>query len=111
MHKSVPVTEPHRMRPRLNGTIHTVSKIMYNVMGSATEAKIGATYSNGQEAFPIRTLLRKIGHPQSDWAMQVYNSTVVGFSNDTIKQKRSKAIIVRFYWIRERTSCAQLLVY
>ena len=41
--------------PPLTGPIHTVCKIMSNVMGSAAEAEIGATYINGQELIPIRT--------------------------------------------------------
>ena len=43
--------------PTLNGPIHTVSKIMRNVVLSATEAEISATFLNGQEAFPIRKTL------------------------------------------------------
>ena len=96
---------------QLNGPIHTVSIIMYNVMGSAAEAEIGATYTNGQEAVPIRTLLRELGHPQLSTHMQVDNSTAVGFVNETIKQKIFKAIDMRFYRIRNRTSRGQFLVY
>ena len=58
---------------------------MSNVMGSAAEAEIGATYINGPEAVPIRTLLHKLGHPQTATPMQLDSSTAVGFSNDTIK--------------------------
>ena len=80
-------------------------------MGLAAEAEISATYINGQEAVPIRTLLRELGHPQSATSMQVDNSTADGFANDTIKQKRSKSIDMRFYWIRNRTSQGQFLIY
>ena len=104
-------TKPPRTRPWLNGTIHTVSKIMYNVMGSAAKAEISATYINGQEAFPVHTLFREIGHPQPATPMQVDNSTDVGFANYTIKQKRSKGIVMRFYLICKRTSHGQFLVY
>ena len=95
-------TNPPRTRPRLNGPVHTVSKIMSNVMGSAAEAEIGATYINGQKSVPIRTLLHELDHPQPATPMQVNNSTAAGFTNDTIKQKRSKAINMNLYWIRER---------
>jgi hypothetical protein len=43
--------------------------------------------------------------------MQTDNSTVTGFANDTIKQKISKAIDMRFYWIKDRVSQNQFLVY
>ena len=84
---------------------------MSNVMGSAAEAKIGAAYINGQEAVPIRTLLYELEHPQPATPIQVDNSTANGFANNTIKQKRLKAIDMRFYWIRDRTSQGQFLIY
>ena len=98
------MSKPPTNRPRLTGPIHSISCIMSNVMGSAAEVEIGSAYINDQEAVPIRTLLLKLGHPQPSTPTQVDNSTVDGFSNDTIKQKRSKAIDMRFYWIRDRTS-------
>ena len=79
-------------------------------MGLAAEAEIGAAYINGQEAFPIRTLLLELGHPQPATQIQVDKSTVDGFASNTIKQKRSKAIDMHFYWIRDRTSQGQFLM-
>ena len=95
---------PPTTRPRLNGPIHSISRNMSNVMGLASEAEIGAAYINGQEAVPIHTFLIKLGHPQPATPIQVDNSTADGFTNDTIKEKRSKAIDMRFYWIRKCTS-------
>ena len=43
--------------------------------------------------------------------MQVDNSTANGFTNNTIKQKRSKAIDMHFYWICDRTIQGQFLFY
>jgi hypothetical protein len=74
--------------PTLNGPIHSICKIMPNVMGAAAEAKIGAAYINAQEAVPIRTTLTKMGHPQPSTSIQVDNTTAVGFANDTMKQKQ-----------------------
>ena len=51
------MTTPPANRPRLNGPIHSISRTISNVMGSAAKAEIGAAYINGQEAVPIRTLL------------------------------------------------------
>ena len=56
-------------------------------MGSAAEADIGAAHINGQEAVPIHTLLRELGHPQPATQIQVNNSTTDGFTKDNIKQK------------------------
>ena len=75
---------------RDDGTIHSISRIMSNVMGSAAEEEIGAAYINGQEAVLIRTLLCELGHPQPARPIQVDNSTSDGFANDTIKQNYQK---------------------
>jgi hypothetical protein len=104
-------TLPPTDLPPQNGPLHTVSKILRNVMGSAAEAEIGATYVNCQEAVPIRTTLAEMGHPQPRTPVQVDNSTACGFANDTIKQKRSKAIDMRFHWIKDRMTQLQFLVY
>jgi hypothetical protein len=105
-----PTTAP-TTTPKPNGPLFTISRIMRHVMGSAAEAEIGASYINGQEAIPIRNTLEELGHPQPPTPMQVDNSTADGFANDTIKQKRSKAIDMRFYWIKDRTRQGQFLVY
>ena len=80
-------------------------------MGSAAEAKIGAVYINGKEAVLICTFLLELGHPQPTTPIQVNNSTADGFTNDAIKKKLSKAIDMRFYWIRNLTSQGQFLIY
>ena len=104
-------TKPPLTDSPLNGPIHTVSKILHNMMASAAEAEIGATFHNGQEAVPIHTTLQELGHPQPPTSIHVNNSTAEGFANGTIKQKISKAIDMRFYWIQDRTRKGQFLIY
>ena len=58
---------------------------MRNVKGSVAEAKIGATYLNGQEYLPIRTTLAEMGNPQPPTPMQVDNPNAEGFANQIIK--------------------------
>ena len=103
--------KPPISTPTPNGPLYSLSRIIKNVMGSAAEAEIGSVYINGQEAVPIRTTLAELGHPQPPTPMQVDNSTAYGFANDTIKQKRSKAIDMRFYWIKDRTRQGQFLIF
>jgi hypothetical protein len=43
--------------------------------------------------------------------METYNATATGCSNGTIKQKRTKAMDMRFYWIKERVKQGQFNVY
>jgi len=43
-----------------------------------------------------------MGHPQLPTRIKTDNSTTAGMANDTVKQRRSKAINMRYYWIRVR---------
>ena len=43
--------------------------------------------------------------------MQVDNTTADGFANSTMKQKRSKAMDMRWYWLQDRVRQNQFLVY
>ena len=88
--------------PKLNGAIHIVCQILSNVMASATEAEVGALFHNAQDACQIRTTLEFLGHPQPPTPIQTDNSCAEGIVNNTVKQKRSKAIDMRFYWVRDR---------
>ena len=97
--------------PTNNDAIHALFQIVKTVMSSAAEAEIGATFLNAKDALPIRTTLKELGHPQPPTPMQVDNTTAVGFANNTIKQKRSKTIYMRFYWIRDRTRQGQFKIY
>ena len=105
------MSKPPTTLPCLNSPIYSIPCIMSNVMGSDAKAKIGAAYINGQEAVPICTLLLKLGHPQPATPIEVDNSTTDGFANDTIKEKRPKAINMGFYWISNCTSQGQFLIY
>jgi hypothetical protein len=43
--------------------------------------------------------------------MEMDNNTATGYSNGTIKQKRTKAMDMRFYWIKDRVKQGQFNVY
>ncbi len=43
-----------------------------------------------------------MGYPQPPTTILCDNTSAIGLTNDTIKQKRSKAIDMRFHWIRDR---------
>ena len=97
--------------PPLNGAVHIVSNIMRQVLASAAEAETGGLFYNGQEAATIRTTLAELGDPQPLRPIQTDNSTVAGISNYTVKQRRSKAIDMHFYWIRDCVNQGEFLVH
>jgi hypothetical protein len=92
---------PDATPPPHNGAIHTISSIMRNVMASATEAELGAVFHNARDYVPLRIALEEMGHPQAATPIQTDNACAAGVANETVKQRRSKAIDMRFYWIRD----------
>jgi hypothetical protein len=105
-----PSTAPSSQPPN-NGPLHTTSHILRNVMAYAAESKVGALFVNSQEAIPLRYALEELGHPQPPTPVQTDNSTAAGYSNNTIKQKRSKAMDMRFSWLQCRERQRQLIIY
>jgi hypothetical protein len=106
-----PSTTTGSTTPPFNGPIHIVSSILHNIMASATEAEVGACFHNAQEATSICTTLKELGWPQPTTPIQVDNSCAAGIINNTVKQRRSKAIDMRFYWVRDRVNQGQFRVH
>ena len=52
-----------------------------------------------------------MGHPQLPTPTEVDNETAIGFLKSTMKQKRSKVIDMRFYWVRDRANQNQFMIY
>jgi hypothetical protein len=94
-----------------NGAVHVLCHIMREVLSSASEAELGALLHNGKEACPLCIALAKMGHPQEATPIETDNSTANGIATDTVKQKRSKEVDMRFYWIRDRVRPGQFHVY
>ena len=97
--------------PPGNGAINVLCQILKEVVSSAAEAELAALFHNGKEACPLRTCLEELGHPQPPTPLVTDNNTAAGIANDTMKQRRSKAIDMRFYWIRDRVRQGQFIIY
>ena len=99
-----------RSNPHLNGAIHVACHVLKEVVSSAAEAELGALFYNSKEACPFRIALQELGHLQSPTSLITDNSTAAGIANDSVKQRRSKAIDMRYYWIRDRVRQGQFTV-
>ena len=85
---------------------------MKNVLASADEAEVATCFLNAQEAYLLRTTFGELCHPQPPTtSIQTDNQCAAGILNATVKQKRSKANDVRFYWLNDRIVQKQFLVY
>jgi hypothetical protein len=76
----------------LNGSILNVAAVIKNVVASAAESEVGACFHNTQSGAPLRVTLAELGHPQPPTHLRTDNSTAYCIVNETIKQKRSKAM-------------------
>jgi hypothetical protein len=85
-----------------NGAIEVISSIIPTVTASATESEYAALFINGTTAEGLRTTLADLGYPQRATELICDNQCAVGIGNNTVKQRRSKAIDMRYHWIRDR---------
>ena len=85
-----------------NGAITCICKLIDTVVASAAEAEYAGLFILAQEAEVLRTALEEMGHKQKATTIYCDNACAVGIANDTVKQKRSKALDMRFHWVRDR---------
>jgi hypothetical protein len=95
----------------LNGSIFNVSSVIKNVVASAAESEIGACFQNVQSGAPLRATLAELGHIQPPTPLRTDNSTAFGILNETIKQKRSKAMDKGYHWLTDRVRQKQFDIY
>ena len=88
----------------INAPIMIIATILKMVVGSAAGAEVAALNHCAQEIVPLRQACIELGHPQPATPMRTDNSTADGIMNGIVKQRRSKAIDMRFYWLKDRVS-------
>jgi hypothetical protein len=95
--------------PKPNCPIHVESRIIKNIMASASEAEIAVLFHNGQETVHIRQILTELDRPQPGPSqITTDNSKADGLANKPTKLKQSKAINMCFYWVQDQVAQGQL---
>jgi hypothetical protein len=69
---------------------------------SAAESEVGACFKNAQTAAPRCVTLLELGHEQPATSLRTDNSTYCGILNETVKQKLSKSMEMKYYWLQDR---------
>lgn len=90
-----------------NGAILNPSSVLKVVVSSAAEAEYAALFENGKAAVLERITLEELGHKQEPTRINTDNSTACGIANNSVKQQRSRAMDMRFHWIRDRVKQGQ----
>ena len=88
--------------PLDNGAVLNLAQLIKAVMSSAAEAELGALYINAREAIPQCQCLEEMGHKQPPTPMQTDNTTALEVVNNNIQPKCTKAMDMRFHWLRCR---------
>jgi hypothetical protein len=93
--------------PPLNAPILAESKIIDVVVSSAQESETAGAFNTAKSAVPIRTTLEEMGFKQPATLITTDNKTSVGIINGTMRQKKSKIMHNKFYWIQDRVQQGQ----
>jgi hypothetical protein len=97
--------------PPNNGAILNIAHIIKHVMSSATEAELAALYIMAREAVYIRIILDEMGHKQPPTPIQTDNAMADAVINGKVQPKRTKAMDMRFHWLRDRECQQQFRFY
>ena len=97
--------------PPNNGAVLNIAHIIKHVMTSATEAELAALYINAREAVYMRIILEEMGHKQPATPLQTDNAMADAVINGKIQPKRTKAMDMRFHWLRDRECQEQFRIY
>jgi hypothetical protein len=89
-----------RMKPLSNGPLLCHTTVLKHVVSSVAEAEFGALFVNAKEGTVTRTTLSEMGHNQDATDLTTDNTTAYGIINNTVQQKRSKEMDMRFYWVK-----------
>ena len=94
------------------GVLFAMSSSIPTVCAAVSEAEYAALFINAQHGAWERTVLAALGYPQAvSTRIETDNETAKGIAQGTCKMKRSKAIAMRYHWIRDRVSCGEFTVF
>ena len=102
MHYLTSQGDPIAAKP--NGAVEVISSIIPTVCSASSEAETAGLFINGQAGVPTRLTLTDLGYPQPATPIISDNTTAIGFANNSVRLKRSKAIDMRYHWIRDRVA-------
>jgi hypothetical protein len=96
-----------RMKPLSNGPLLCHATVLKHVVSSVAEAEFGTIFLNAKEGTVTRNTLSEMGHKQDATDLTNDITTSDGIINNTVQQKRSKAMDMQFYWVKDRVEQKQ----
>eukprot|EP00957_Ditylum_brightwellii_P167593 12758518-Ditylum_brightwellii.AAC.1 len=83
-----------------NGAILTLSTFIQHVVALALKAKLAALFYNSREAVPPHATLEEMGHTQPATPLITNNNMSHGLTTRSMAPRWSKAIDMRFHWLK-----------
>ena len=80
-------------------------------MASTYEEEVGGLFHNGQKSVPLRIILHELGFLQPPTPIKTDNSAAEGIFTATARKKRSKAMYMHFYLMKDREKQKDFFVY
>lgn len=87
---------------KINGHIQVLSVRIPTVCSAVSEAEYAAAFLNAQHGSFERAVLDALHYSQGITMILCDNTCAIGIANDTLTLKRSKAIDMRYHWLRDR---------
>jgi hypothetical protein len=80
-------------------------------MSSATEAELAGLYIMALKTIYIRIILEELGHIQPPTPLQTDNAMAGGVINGKVQPKQTKAMDMRFHWLRDQECQQHFSIY
>ena len=89
----------------------TIPQCLATMARCSTLHTSSSTYIMAREAVYIRIILEELGHKQPPTPLQTDNAMAEAVINGKVQPKRTKAMDMRFHWLRDRECQEQFRIY
>jgi hypothetical protein len=86
----------------VNGSILATSTVIDVLCPSVAEAEYAVLFTVSAVVVCVRHTLQDMGYSQPPTLIFCDNTCAAGIANDAVKQRRSRAMDLRFHWIKDR---------
>ena len=90
-----------------SGPVDVLPTTIKPVVSSASEAEYGAAFLNASHAINIISALKFLGYKQKPVPLTMDNQVAWGITTNKVKARKSKAMCMRFHWLKDREAQQQ----
>ena len=94
-----------------NAPVECTSVASKTVALSAAEAEYVALFHNAQKGARLKLTLGELGYPQGAVPVKTDSECAWGLATGTRQGRRTKAVLLRYDWLKEQTATKQLRVF